>query len=102
MVALVVRLDVHDEAAATVLDALLAGLVREVTTSEPGALVYAVHAVEGEPLARVLYEVYADEDAFRQHQEAPYFQAFLEARTPLLAGRRAERLAVAAAKGLPG
>jgi quinol monooxygenase YgiN len=101
MLALVVRLDMHDDEAAVAMDALLRDLVREVTANEPGALTYVVHAVEGEPLARVLYEVYADEEAFQAHQEAPYFQAFLEARTPLLAGRRAERLAVAAAKGLP-
>jgi quinol monooxygenase YgiN len=101
MVVLVVRLDVHDESAATALDALLTDLVEQVTADEPGALVYAVHTVEGEPLARVIYEVYADEDAFQRHQDAPYFKAFLETRAPLLAARRAERLDVLAAKGLP-
>jgi quinol monooxygenase YgiN len=45
--------------------------------------------------------LYADEVAFRQHQETPYFKAFVEARAPLMAARRAERLDVAAAKGLP-
>jgi quinol monooxygenase YgiN len=102
MVGLVVRLDVHDEAAGTALDALLADLVEQVTANEPGALVFVVHTVQGEPLARIFYELYADEDAFRRHQETPYFRAFVAARTPLLAARRAERLDVAAAKGLPG
>jgi hypothetical protein len=54
MVGLVVRLEVHDEAAATALDALLTDLVGHVTANEPGALVYVVHTVDGEPLARVL------------------------------------------------
>jgi quinol monooxygenase YgiN len=102
VVGLVVRLDVHDEAAATALDALLTDLVDQVTANEPGALVYVVHTVEGEPLARMFYELYSDEEAFRQHQETPYFKAFVAARAPLLAARRAERLGVAAAKGLPG
>jgi quinol monooxygenase YgiN len=101
MVVLVVRLDLRDDEAAAAMDALLADLVREVTANEPGALVYAVHTVEDEPLARVLYEVYADQEAFQAHQDAAYFKAFLEARTPLLAGRRGERLTVVAAKGLP-
>ena len=59
-----------------------------------------MHTVEGEPLARVLYEVYADEAAFQAHQDAPYFKAFVAARTPLMAQRRGERLDVLAAKGL--
>jgi quinol monooxygenase YgiN len=100
MLALVVRIDLVNEAAAAPFDALLAEMVGEVTAHEPGALVYAVHTVEGEPLARVLYEVYADEAAFQAHQDAAYFKAFLAARTPLMAQRRGERLSVVAAKGL--
>jgi quinol monooxygenase YgiN len=100
MIAMVVRLDVHDGEAAAALDVMLADLAREVTANEPGTLVYVVHTVEGEPLARVLYEVYADEESFQTHQDAAYFQAFLAARAPLMAARRAERLAITAAKGL--
>jgi quinol monooxygenase YgiN len=44
--------------------------------------------------------VYSDEEALRVHQESAYLGAFLAARTPLLAGHRAERLGVTAAKGL--
>jgi quinol monooxygenase YgiN len=100
VLALVVRFDLVSEASAATFDALVRELVGEVTANEPGALVYAVHTVEGEPLARVLYEVYADEEALRVHQESAYLKAFLDARTPLLASRRAERLAVTAAKGV--
>ena len=100
MLALVVRIDLVSEEATATFDALLAEMVGEVTANEPGALVYAVHTVDGEPLARVLYEVYADEAAFQAHQDAAYFKAFVAARTPLMAQRRGERLTVITAKGL--
>ena len=100
MLALVVRIDLVDGASAATFDTLVRELVGEVTANEPGALVFAVHTVEEEPLARVFYEVYADEAAFQAHQETAYFKAFVAARMPLMAQRRGERLTVTAAKGL--
>jgi quinol monooxygenase YgiN len=100
MLALVVRIDLVSGEAAATFDALLSEMVGEVRAHEPGALVYAVHTVEDEPLARVLYEVYADQEAFQLHQDTHYFKEFVAARAPLMASRRGERLTVMAAKGL--
>jgi hypothetical protein len=49
MFALVVRLDCGDEAAATRFDKLTAEVFDQITTKEPGTLIYATHSVEGEP-----------------------------------------------------
>ena len=86
VVALVVRFDVRDEAAARRFDELTAEVVAAGSAHEPGTLVYATHAVRGEPLARVFYEVYADEAAFAAHEQAPHVVAFHAAKEPLLAG----------------
>ena len=100
MFALVVRFDCRDEAAAARFDELTAAAVRQITASEPGTLVYATAAVEGEPLARVFYEVYRDRDAFRAHEEAAHVRAFHAAKDPLLTSTRVEFLTPGAAKGL--
>jgi quinol monooxygenase YgiN len=99
--ALVVRFDCRDEAAATRFDELTAEAVQDITDLEPGTLLYATHAVEGEPLARVFYEVYRDRDAFQAHESAEHVQRFHARKDPLLVGRRVELLAPGAAKGLP-
>ena len=51
MFALVVRFDCRDAAAAARFDELTAEAVRLIAEREPGTLVYATAAVEGEPLA---------------------------------------------------
>ena len=99
MFALVVRFDCRDEAAAARFDELTAAVVRQVTEREPGTLVYATAAVEGEPLVRVFYEVYRDRDAFRAHEEAEHVRQFHAAKDPLLTGTRVEFLTPGAAKG---
>ena len=90
--ALVVRFDCRDEAAAARFDELTAEAVRQITEREPGTLVYATAAVEGEPLARVFYEVYADRDAFRAHEEAEHVRSFHARKDPLLTATRVEFL----------
>ena len=100
-VALVVRFDVHDEASAARFDELTAEVVAAIAAHEPGTLVYATHVVRGEPLARVFYEVYADEAAFAAHEQAPHVVAFHAAKAPLLAGEPRVELLVAGV-GLPG
>ena len=55
---------------------------------------HATHAVRDEPLARVFYEVYADEAAFTAHEEAAHVVAFHAAKAALLVGEpRVELLA---------
>jgi quinol monooxygenase YgiN len=100
VIALVVRFDLLDEPAAARFDALAAGLIAQVSVNEPGALVYASHTVDGEPLARVFYEAYRDRDAFQAHQDAAHTKAFLAARAPLLAERRIEFLTPTVTTGL--
>jgi quinol monooxygenase YgiN len=97
--ALVVRFDCRDEAAAARFDELTAVAVRQITEREPGTLVYATAAVEGEPLARIFYEVYRDRDAFRAHEEAEHVRRFHAEKDPLLTGTRVEFLTPGAAKG---
>jgi quinol monooxygenase YgiN len=98
--ALVVRFDCRDEAAAARFDELTAVAVRQITEREPGTLIYATAAVEGEPLARVFYEVYRDRDAFQAHEQAEHVRDFHARKDPLLSGTRVEFLTPGAAKGL--
>ena len=100
MFALVVRFDCADEAAAARFDELTAVVVHHITEQEPGTLVYATAAVEGEPLARVFYEVYQNRDAFEAHEAAAHVRQFHLQKDPLLAGTRVEYLTPGAAKGL--
>jgi quinol monooxygenase YgiN len=103
MFALLVRFDIRDEESAKKFDELTAEAVEQIRAHEPGTLVYATATVEGEPLARVFYEVYADrENAFQAHEVAPYVVDFHARKDPLLAGHRVEFLAPGPAKGLPG
>jgi quinol monooxygenase YgiN len=101
MFALVVRFDLHDAAAAAQFDALTATLVEQVAAKEPGTLAYVTHTVEGAPLARLFYEAYADLDAFEAHNDTEHVKTFLEARAPLIADRRVERLTSGPGAGLP-
>jgi Uncharacterized conserved protein len=102
MFALVVRFDIRDEKAAARFDALTQDAVEQITAKEPRTLVYATHSIEGEPLSRVFYEVYADRDAFQTHEEAEHVKAFHAAKNPLLVGaHRVELLLPGAVKGLP-
>ncbi|WP_029925535.1 putative quinol monooxygenase [Nocardia otitidiscaviarum] len=102
MFALVVRFDLHDTAAAAGFDQLVADTVKAISESEPGTLVYSTHAVEGDPLARIFYEVYADREAFEEHERQPHTRHFLAAREDYTRAVRVEFLSPGAAKGLPG
>ena len=102
MFALVVRFDCRDLAAADRFDELTAEAVGQIGEREPGTLVYATHAVEGEPLARIFYEVYRDRDAFEAHEAAEHVQLFHARKNPLLVGTRVEFLTPGSATGLDG
>jgi quinol monooxygenase YgiN len=102
MRALVVRFDIQDEDGARRFDELTEEAVAAITANEPGTLVYATHAVHGEPLARIFYEVYADDDAFAAHEAAPHVVAFHARKNPLLARpARVEHLTPRWTKGGP-
>jgi quinol monooxygenase YgiN len=100
--ALVVKFELQDAAKATAFDQLVAETVRDIAEHEPGTLVYATHLVEGEPLARVFYEVYRDRAAFDEHERQPHTRRFLERRGEFVADFRVEFLTPGAAKGIAG
>ena len=43
-----------------------------MSAAEPGTLVYQPYTVEGEPLARIFYEVYRDRAAHADHELQPH------------------------------
>ena len=100
MFALVVRFDCRDQAAADRFDQLTAEVVEQITEREPGTLLYATHAVADEPLARIFYEIYRDQDAFAAHEAAEHVREFHARKDPLLVASRVEFLAPGEAKGL--
>ena len=76
MYALIVELDVRPEHMGSLreaLDALLATAARE-----PGTLLYAVHGCAVDPNILRLYELYADESAFREHLAKPLTRSFVD------------------------
>jgi quinol monooxygenase YgiN len=89
---LVVRFDLPDESAARAFDDLTAAAVPLIRAHEPGTLVYETYHVEGEPLARVFYEVYRDRDAHAEHERELHTAAFLTAVRTLVAKTRVEYL----------
>ncbi|HVK24107.1 MAG TPA: antibiotic biosynthesis monooxygenase [Actinokineospora sp.] len=101
MWALVVRFDLRDESACVGFDALVADLTPRIAAEEPGTLVYAVHTIEDAPLSRLFYEVYADKDAFDQHEQCEHTKRFLADREQYLSGFRVEFLGAPHGKGVP-
>jgi quinol monooxygenase YgiN len=99
MFALVVRFDCRDQPAAARFDELTAEVVRQISEKEPGTLLYATHSVEGEPLARVFYEVYRDRDAFQAHEVADHVVRFHAQKDPLLVSTRVELLVPGSSTG---
>jgi quinol monooxygenase YgiN len=97
---LVVRFDLRTEADAAQFDDLVTRTLAAIMAEEPGTLVYSVNRVTGSPLARVFFEVYADEDAFNAHEAQAHTRKFLAEREQYLAGVRVEFLSPVAAKGL--
>ena len=102
MIGLFVRFDIRNEPAARRFDELTAAAVAQISAKESGTLVYATHRVKGAPLARVFYEVYADEAAFQAHEEAAHVKEFHRDKDPLLEREpRVEFFSPGPAKGLP-
>ncbi len=57
-------------------DDLMERTVAKIRQHEPETLAYVVHHVEGEPLTRIFYELYASNDAFQHHQGQDYIADF--------------------------
>jgi quinol monooxygenase YgiN len=75
-------------------DDLMATTVAEIRHSEPRTLAYVVHHVEGEPLIRIFYELYADQAAFQHHETAPHILHFAAERPKHLEKVEVDRLSV--------
>jgi quinol monooxygenase YgiN len=81
--ALTVRFTTRDADAARQFDALVDRTLEGIR-AEPGTLVYVSHTPHEEPHVRVFYELYADEDAFRAHENQPHTRHFLKERETFL------------------
>jgi quinol monooxygenase YgiN len=101
MLALTVRFDLRDAAAAEEFDRLTNTVVKQIQQHEPGTLVYVTGTVADAPLGRVFFEVYRDQAAKEEHERQPHVRQFHAAKAPLLAAKRVEILTPGAAKGLP-
>ena len=101
MIGLVVRFTCKDQAAAEAYDRLVAETAKGIRDHEPGTLIYATHTVDGQPLQRIFYELYADQAAFEAHEAAPHTRRYLAERGQYLAATEVDRLRWQTGKGLP-
>jgi quinol monooxygenase YgiN len=60
-------------------DALVARTLEGIRADEPGTLIYVSH-VAVDPPRRILYELYADREAFAAHERQPHVRHFLTER----------------------
>lgn len=89
--AIAVRFDLRDEQALAEFDALVEQLLAGMAAEEPGTLTYAVHAVQGAPLARLFFETYTA-SGHADHERRPQTAAFLARVGELVSGTRVEHL----------
>jgi quinol monooxygenase YgiN len=82
-------------------DRLAEATVEAVRRSEPDTLVYACHAVKSAPLQRIVYELYRDEVAYRDHQRQPHVERFVNERQSMVLATNVIELNVNAAKVVP-
>lgn len=61
---------------------------------EPGCLVFDVLSRQGSEFTVVLYEIYADRDAFAAHLRAPHFHRFDEASRPMVRRKQVTELSL--------
>lgn len=95
--ALMVRFTVQPGSEAA-FDTLVAATAAGIRAAEPGTLIYACHAVQGEPRQRVFYELYRDRAAFEAHEASPHTRRFLAERTALLESTEVDFLTLADGK----
>jgi len=102
MFGLVVRFFCKDEAATAGFDELVAATAPGIRDNEPGTLVYASHKVEGQPLQRIFYELYASREAFDAHEQQPHTLHFLKEREQYLTGHEVDFVSPIVGKGIDG
>jgi quinol monooxygenase YgiN len=75
-------------------DALTSGALPMIRSArEPGTLTYQPYAVDGDPLARIFYEVYRDRAAHADHEAQPHTVEFLGAVRAIVTSIRVEACA---------
>ncbi|MFB7779874.1 putative quinol monooxygenase [Streptomyces bauhiniae] len=77
---LVVRFTLRDAKAAEGFDALVSETLEGIRAHEPGTLAYVVHTVADDANARLFYELYADREAFDEHERQEHTRRFLSER----------------------
>ncbi|MFD0656486.1 putative quinol monooxygenase [Thermocatellispora tengchongensis] len=82
-------------------DRLAEETVEGVRRNEPDSLVYSCHSVKSAPLQRIVYELYRDEVAYREHQRQPHVERFVTERASLVLATNVIELTVNAAKVMP-
>jgi quinol monooxygenase YgiN len=100
MFGLVVRFTCKDAESAEAFDQLVTDTVEKIKALEPGTLVYVSHKVDGQPLQRIFYEMYADRAAFDAHEEQEHTKYFLGLRGDYLASVEVDFLDYQAGKGI--
>lgn len=100
MFGLAVRFELRDTESAEAFDHLVTATLPAIREKEAGTVVYAVHRVEGDPLARVFYELYESREAFEAHEEEPHVKQFLAERGRYLRDVRVEFLDSPIGKGV--
>ncbi len=100
MLGLVVRFDLKP-GSGEAFDRLAEETLAKIRTEEPGTIIYACHRLEGEPNARVFYELYRDREAFDAHEQQAHRRRFLTEREEHLVSTRVEFLSLNAGKGTP-
>lgn len=81
-------------------DALLRDTVAGIAAHEPRTLAYAVHALDGEPDVRILYELYASEDALVEHEAQTTTRHFLDRVDDYVTSVDVQRLRLVTATGI--
>ncbi|UQI48460.1 antibiotic biosynthesis monooxygenase [Streptomyces sp. HU2014] len=79
-------------------DALVERTTAAIRQHEPRTLLYACHSVEGEPDQRIFFELYADHEAFEEHERQPHTRHFLAERTKYVTVTKVDRLTPYAGK----
>jgi quinol monooxygenase YgiN len=102
MFGLCVRFTCKGETSAEAYDRLVAETIEAIKVYEPGTLIYASHLVDGQPLQRIFYELYRDEDAFHAHEAAPHTRRYLDERDQYLASTEVDWLTLQTGKGTGG
>ncbi len=82
-------------------DRMTERVVEQVTSLEPGTLVYIVHAVPTAPMQRILYEVYRDRAAYDEHMAQPYVARYVAERRSMVLATNAIELGLQQAKVSP-